>query len=77
MYKDTLQNRLRFKWADNGSGHMSDYTADLILAADTIDALQNMVSQLEKDNKWQTMETAHKDGTNILGFSKHDFHLLK
>jgi ATP/maltotriose-dependent transcriptional regulator MalT len=34
-----LVERLRWKWADHGSGYNSEYTADLMAAADEIDRL--------------------------------------
>lgn len=42
-----LVERLRWKWADHGMGHNSDYTADLMASADEIERLREALAQLE------------------------------
>jgi hypothetical protein len=39
-----IVDRLRWKWADHGHGYNSDYTADLMEAADEIERLRGIVN---------------------------------
>jgi hypothetical protein len=51
MNEQSLQDRLRFKWADNGAGYNTEYTADLNAAADVIDKLQAEIERLSSINR--------------------------